>query len=205
MKKGILCFDFDGVIADSFEDTMAFYNSNCEQYGLKPMKDREEFGRLWDRNFFKMIISLGISPFKLKKYIKRFREVFSTEYDHIKIFSGVREVISKLSKNYKIFIISSNFNSILVRYLKRHKIKVDGVIGADKETSKVKKILSLKKEFPNLEVYYIGDTVGDVFEGKEAKVKTISATWGFHSRKKLEKAKPDYLANSPKDLLKILN
>ena len=120
-------------------------------------------------------------------------------------FNGIREVIRKLSKKAVIYIITSNLTSVIEDSIQFHKIKgVQRVIGGDKEFSKVKKILAVKKIHPKAVFYYIGDTVGDILEAKKADVKAVAVTWGYHSRKMLEKVKPDYIVDTPKELLKVL-
>ena len=76
-------------------------------------------------------------------------------------------------------------------------------MGADKETSKVKKINSIKSKFRDAGCFYIGDTLGDVMEGREAGVKTISVTWGWHDEDRLKKGKPDYIIRNPEELIKL--
>ncbi|MFO7807208.1 MAG: HAD hydrolase-like protein, partial [Candidatus Moraniibacteriota bacterium] len=73
---------------------------------------------------------------------------------------------------------------------------IEEVIGADKEKSKVKKIEKVKKENPGSAIYYVGDTVGDIYEGRKAGATTIGVTWGFHDKEKMESAEPDYLVDS---------
>jgi phosphoglycolate phosphatase len=51
--------------------------------------------------------------------------------------------------------------------------------------------------------FYIGDTVGDILEAKGAGVRSIAVTWGWHNRDRLVKAAPDYLVETPNELLKV--
>ena len=53
------------------------------------------------------------------------------------------------------------------------------------------------------DIYYIGDTAGDIREGREAGVKTVGVTWGWHTKDKMLAAAPDYLFDKPEDLLKL--
>jgi len=53
------------------------------------------------------------------------------------------------------------------------------------------------------DIYYIGDTTGDIKEGKEAGVKTVGVTWGWHSKALLAASRPDYLFDTPEDLLQL--
>ena len=66
------------------------------------------------------------------------------------------------------------------------------------------KIEKIKDKYPNKNYYYICDTQGDIIEGNQAKIKTIAVTWGWHSKKKLRKVKPDYFVDSPNDLTNFL-
>ena len=54
------------------------------------------------------------------------------------------------------------------------------------------------------EQWYVGDTVADIVEGKAAGVRTIAVGWGWHDAERLLGASPDYLAQTPADLLELL-
>jgi len=43
--------------------------------------------------------------------------------------------------------------------------------------------------------------IGILSHLKKAKIKIMVVTWGFNSEKLLKKNKPDYLVNSPKEIL----
>jgi len=55
-----------------------------------------------------------------------------------------------------------------------------------------------------MKAYYIGDTSGDVYEGKEAGAITIAVTWGWHEQERLIKAGPHFLVHTPKELEHLL-
>ena len=112
----------------------------------------------------------------------------------------------ELSKKNYIYVISSNSGDAINKVLKEFDIDcIKGILGGDVEKSKVAKILKLKKENKGKEIFYIGDTTGDITEAKKAKVKNIAVTWGVHSKKQLEEVKPDYIVNEPEELLSILS
>jgi phosphoglycolate phosphatase len=71
--------------------------------------------------------------------------------------------------------------------------------------SKEEKILYAIKKYDVApqDIYYIGDTTGDIKEGKQAGVKTVGITWGWHSKEKMAAAKPDYLFDAPQELLQL--
>jgi phosphoglycolate phosphatase len=51
--------------------------------------------------------------------------------------------------------------------------------------------------------YYIGDTAGDIREARAAGVRTVAVTWGWHSRERLAATQPDFLVDTPEELLSI--
>jgi phosphoglycolate phosphatase len=68
----------------------------------------------------------------------------------------------------------------------------------------MKKIIKLERLDKDACIY-VGDETRDIEAAHRAKLPIVSVTWGFNSKKILVKYKPDFLANQPNDLLKILN
>jgi phosphoglycolate phosphatase len=71
--------------------------------------------------------------------------------------------------------------------------------------SKKEKIFYAIKKYQVISenIYYIGDTTGDIKEGREAGIKTVGVTWGWHSKEKMASAEPDYLFDTPQELLQL--
>jgi phosphoglycolate phosphatase-like HAD superfamily hydrolase len=69
--------------------------------------------------------------------------------------------------------------------------------------AKVHKILDLVSS-PYGEVYLIGDAVSDIRSARKAGVKSIAVAWGHQSQQKLAAEHPDYLVDSPDDLLALI-
>ena len=51
---------------------------------------------------------------------------------------------------------------------------------------------------------YIGDSEVDVETSKNAKLPCIAVTWGFRDKKVLESLNPEYIVDSPSDVLRII-
>ena len=81
----------------------------------------------------------------------------------------------------------------------------DEVVGADMERSKVKKIQKTMSRYQDLPAFYVGDTKGDMIEGKKAGAVTVAVTWGWHTAEKLTEASPDYMVHTPAELEKLLS
>jgi len=54
------------------------------------------------------------------------------------------------------------------------------------------------------DVVYIGDSVHDIVAGRAAGIRTIAALWGPFARADLERVGPDAVAETPRDVLRLL-
>ncbi|MCX8064372.1 MAG: HAD hydrolase-like protein [Candidatus Hydrogenedentes bacterium] len=201
----VVMFDFDGVIANSFEIFFSEFTNACEELGFHKLNSKETFLSLFDGNLILSLLKLGFPPWKLKDLFYKFQPRIADANKRVKPFHGIREMLEKISKSYPTYVISSNLSEAVRDFLEREKINgIQEILGADIEPSKVKKIKKIAVKHPNCIPYYIGDTCGDIKEGKEAKAITIAVTWGWHSKDRLEKSKPDYIVESPEKLLEVL-
>ena len=50
----------------------------------------------------------------------------------------------------------------------------------------------------------IGDALSDVRAAKEARVTSIAVTWGHQSLETLQRGEPDYVINSPQELIGLI-
>ena len=91
------------------------------------------------------------------------------------------------------------------RVLEAHGVTgVTEVIGADKDESKTRRIEAARSRFGAARpAWYVGDTVGDIVEAREAGVRTVGAAWGWHGPERLGRVRPDHLAHEPQDLLDL--
>ncbi len=78
-------------------------------------------------------------------------------------------------------------------------------MGDEWQGSKHEKIIQAAKQF-NFEknlAYLVGDTISDIREARLAGIKSIAVTWGYQSRNKLLEESPDFIAETPQDILDI--
>jgi len=201
MEK-VLIFDYDGVIADSKAVFMKYFLEACEKYGVN-ISTEEEFLRLYEGNVYESMLSLGLTKEKILSVVYYMREGLMKSRDKIRIFPGIKDVLKTLS-SYPLFIVTSNDTEVVKTFITEWDIDFfEEIIGSDREASKVRKIEYVMKKYPHALHFFIGDTAGDILEGRKAGVKTVAAIWGWHDMEKLSKAKPDYIATKPSHLLEI--
>lgn len=200
--KNVFIFDFDGVIADSLDTVISVYNRICYKYGLREVNDKSEFTDLFNGNFYDGLAEAGISPEVSLEFLQGMTKGIMDAMENIPLFPGMGEALKELSRDHRVVIITSNSSQPVEKFLENNKIKdVQEVVGVESGKSKVKKIEKIKNKYPDAQFYYIGDTTGDVYEGRKAGVATIAATWGFHGKDKMLSASPDIVADSPSELL----
>lgn len=204
-KEKLLIFDFDGVIADSMKLVKVFYNKIHKKYHLPYANNEKVISDLFHKNVYEGLADAGLPKEKARDFLEDMKKMTFENEDSYEPFEGIKESLYYLyKKGYLIAIISSNHTDIIDRFLNKYDFDdiFTEIHGAEANTSKVEKILLLmnKLNFENKYTYYIGDTVGDVKEGSEAKVHTVAVSWGYHSKKDLQLASPEFLFNKSSDL-----
>ena len=202
----LLIFDYDGVIADSFDAIAKVLMELGEQYGLH-FNDKEELRTLYHGNFYERLLERGMTVEDREAFIQEEKKRWISIAHTIKPFEAIVETIRKLSGHSVLAIVSSNSNEYISRLLQRHNVlkHISVILGVEAGIGKVKKIRSVIKQLqadPG-KTYYIGDTSGDIEEGRAAGVKTVAVTWGFHPEALLFQARPDHLAKNIYELRNI--
>jgi phosphoglycolate phosphatase len=201
----LFLFDFDGVLVDSldvYEKTV----TDCLIKIKQPLtRGREEFLELFDNNFYE---SLGEKGVDLDIFMKAAEDIIARiDYSKMKPFKTILPVLDELKKNNTLIVISSNDSPTIQEALRLYHFNgiFQEILGSDFKFSKKEKILYAVKKYSvaSNDIYYIGDTTGDIKEGKQAGVKTVGVTWGWHSKEKMAAAKPDYLFDTPQELLQL--
>jgi phosphoglycolate phosphatase len=201
----LFLFDFDGVLVDSldvYEKTV----TDCLKKINQPLtRGREEFLELFEGNFYESLVKKGVD---LNEFMKASVDILAqVNFKDIKPIAAVVPVVRKLHKNHTLIVVSSNESSSIKEALElfHYNGYFREILGSDFMLSKKEKILyAIKKDHvAPQDIYYIGDTTGDIKEGKQAGVKTVGVTWGWHSKEKMASAKPDYLFDTPQELLQL--
>jgi phosphoglycolate phosphatase len=203
--KKLLLFDFDGVIVDSLDLYEDAVNRCLKEIGKPPFRDRDEFLRIFENNFYQGIREKGVD-------VAAFMEASAAlapalDYGRVKPVDELKPVLEKLQDRHTLAIVSSNSNYAIRRILSTHHYDryFEDILGHEFTLSKTEKIgraaTLLKKGLDK--TFYIGDTAGDIKEAKQAGARTVAITWGWHTREKLRETGPDFIFDRPEELLKL--
>jgi phosphoglycolate phosphatase len=151
------------------------------------------------------MLNLGMSLEIILRIVMQVRDGLLQDQDKLTLFPGIYDAIKQLKKHNTLMVVTSNESNIVESILTSYGLtEFTEIYGSDKGGSKVNKIMKIKQQYPNHEFYYIGDTKGDIYEGRKAGVNTVAVTWGWHTKKELEALKPDYLVETPEQLIDLI-
>jgi phosphoglycolate phosphatase len=196
----LLMFDFDGVIADSLDVQSGAFVETMTESGLDHLATPEHFLDFLEDNWFAALAAAGVPHEVAGQVDDSIGELPSPE-----LFPGMAAVVERLAAAHTVIVITSSRTDHVERVLQEHGVKgVADVIGADKDESKTRRIRAARSRFaPGRPAWYVGDTVGDIIEAREAGVCTVGAAWGWHGPERLGRVQPDHLAHEPQDLLDL--
>ena len=204
----LLHFDYDGVLVDSFDQLLSAFQRTAADTGLGRPPTRADFETIEDLNAAGLATLLGVPEPDIDRYTQRTHTLLEAEGYEPAMFPGIPDLLSTLSGRHTIVIVTSNYEHLVRQGLARNGVAecVSLVLDARQPGTKSEKIGHALKRLhvPPREAFMIGDTRGDIRHGKAAGVRTAGVTWGYQSRTTLAKEAPDYIVDSPDELLELL-
>ena len=192
----------------TFQQGFEILNLLAGEFGFRPLPREElEFAR--DLSTSGLMKHLGISRMKLHKISKRGTEEIAKRIDSVQIFDGVPEMVRHLhAAGFRLGILTSNSEANVRAFLKNHNLKFfDFIESSSKLLGKGSVLRRLMKErgLKPKEVLLIGDELRDIEAAQETGVHMAAVTWGYNSRSALEAAEPDYLFETPAQVVEFLD
>lgn len=205
MLPRVIMFDFDGVIADSLAAYFPVFSESCRELGFTGPATLDAFLDVFDTNAVKGLLKAGAPFYKLKQLGAVLAPRVAELNRHVAPFAGMPPLVNGLCARHPVYVVTSNLTAATQIFLKCHGLHgLRGVVGADQAASKVRKIRRIRKQHPGAEAWYVGDTKGDILEGRTAGATTVAVTWGWHDRHRLESGGPDHIVESVGALARLL-
>lgn len=206
MIKHII-FDFDGTIANSSEIGIKILNQLSIKYKIRNIS-REEIFSINNLPIKERFKYLDIPIYKLPQIAYETLKLYKGLVHEITIFDGMDVLINQLkNEGYKLSIVSSNNVENITAFLKKynldcfdHILSSKNIFGKHKVLDKYIKNNRLQPE----DILYIGDELRDIEACKKLGIKIVAVTWGFDSVELIKSANPEYIHNSPSDILQTL-
>lgn len=204
----VICFDFDGVIVDSFSRLLDFAREVQKTLGSGRQPVREDFTRIKNLTFEDVGRAIGIDERSIEVFAA---EMFARQQSSTTVapmVSGMTTLFQEVVRFASIYIVSSGAQSEIERALKEYKLDtcVTGIFHGEMNGTKADKILvALSKEHAATDDgFMVGDARSDISAGQKAGVRTVAVTWGYQDRDVLIEEQPDFIVDTTDELLEVL-
>ncbi|MCY9691533.1 HAD hydrolase-like protein [Paenibacillus alginolyticus] len=184
------------------------YNEMAVQYRFRRIRD-QDLALLRSLSISERMDHLGVPVLQIPKLVTAGRQLYQENIRTLHIVPGMKEVIARVSsQGMKSSILSSNSEVNIRQILKNNKL--DGafkeIISAKHIFGKHHSIRKVMKQWGTSpsRMIYVGDELRDIEACRKLGVPIVAVTWGYDSQHLLLSGKPDYLVNSPEELLKTL-
>lgn len=198
MKDRFILFDFDGVIADSFEAAFETIKTIC------PAITEMDYRKRFKRNINEVKVGETFHNDECRHELNWFDIYIPLTKSKTTVFDGMKELVYILEKEYTLIIISSTITSPIEEFLISHNLHehFDWVMGNDVHKSKVEKIKMVFDRYKTTSsaCVFITDTLGDMHEAEKMNVRSIGVTWGFCQPEVLKAGNPYRLVTTPNEL-----
>ena len=202
----VLVFDFDGTIADTRGVAHSILNDMSGEFGFRPLPDEElEIARnMGTREFIR---HLGISNWRIPVIARRGLQLLHERMHLVKPIEGMTDVLASLhGSGHKIGILTSNSEDNVAAFLQRHNLPYfhfvrtsSKIFGKSREMNR---LIRSERVQPS-EILYVGDETRDIEAARESGVQMAAVSWGYNTENVLSALNPEYLLNSPHELLGV--
>lgn len=208
----LIIFDFDGTLADSIPPAIEAIQAMLKELGY-PFRTKDEIHE--HVGFGEALLVSGVIGSSDPKLIKTARDVYFKHYaqegiEKVPLYPDTKEFLEYF-KNKKKIIISNKRDLFIRLILDQHGLTgyFDEILGGDSapclkpDPCAIIDMLRKYKIAPGRSLF-VGDMTVDIETGKNAKVLTCAVTYGFDPRSKLEKFKPDFMADNLLELKNLI-
>ena len=214
MKVKLIIFDLDGTLIDTLSDIKHIFNYVLIQNGYEERSKsfyKKNIGNGFENllrnclpDYFK-----GDFDFLANSVRERYKSHLNTKTI---VFDGITTVLEHLKKDkIKIAVISNKLHSLAVRsvetYFNSYQIKVIGAEGGFPRKPSPDSTLYMLQYFncQSSDALFVGDSIVDIKTAQNANVRSVGVLWGNGDKEDFKKQKSDFILDSPKDILDILD
>ncbi|MCM1308495.1 MAG: HAD family hydrolase [Butyrivibrio sp.] len=204
-------FDLDGTLTDSGEGIVNSVVYALARFGIEA--ERGELYKFVGPPLFDSFREFcGFSESDVEKAVAYYREYFADKgiFEN-KVYDGIEEVLSRLRESgRRLYVATSKPSEYSVRILDKFGLSkyfeyVSGSSLDEKDSSKAAIIeRAVRHSGAALsDILMVGDRKFDIEGAKTNRIAAAGVLYGYGSRRELEEAGADYIAENARDLLRI--
>lgn len=213
--KGVV-FDLDGTLLNTLGTYTHIMNELLKENNF-PVHSEETYGSFIGNGAKNFITKSLPAEARNEAFIEKLLHEFHTQYEvtynqHSKVYNGIMEVLLALQNEGIQLTLLSNKLHHLTQKCAIHffpDIQFKYVIGQSVKHKKPDPSgvieLSKRLEIPLENLVFVGDTEVDINTAKNVGVNSIAVTWGYRTKEVLTVLKPNFIVDSPKDLIRLLS
>ena len=214
MKYDAIFFDLDGTVVDSLQDIVDAVNHTMRHFHLPertPEALKPHLG--WGVGHLMRAILPDHTEAQVDEVLAHYRPYYAEHAgDKSRPFDGIPPMMRRLKGDGLALAILSNKPDAAVRPLARRYF-ADTVSLAVGELENVRRkpcpdmVISAARQLnvPLNRCLYVGDSEVDIDTAKNAGIDCACVTWGFRTRKQLEKAGAPIIVDTPEELEGYIN
>ncbi|HKP60317.1 MAG TPA: HAD-IA family hydrolase [Polyangiales bacterium] len=200
-------FDFDGTVADTFEEMLRVLNGLSGEFGYRPAGP-DEIELLRGQSPLEVAKRLGVSWAKIPLIVTRARQELAHAMPRVQPFAGVAEALAELrQRGLAVGLLTSNNRVNVQLFLDRHPITFDFISTGSGLWTKHRRLARLlrREGLSPAQAAYVGDEVRDIEAGRKLGMRSVAVAWGYTTAQMLAAHAPDQLVQSPAELVPALN
>lgn len=214
MKCAVI-FDLDGTLLNTLADLCSAVNAALRLRGLPPRSIEEvrQFVGNGVRNLMRRALPAGTDETEIDAALADFKQYYLAHIcDSTIPYDGIPELLSSLrTRGIRIGVLSNKVDDASQQLI-RHFFpgQTDVVFGEHEGVPRKPDPTSCKLVMTQLgvkpeEVLYVGDSGVDMQTAVHAGLTAVGVTWGFRDQEELIQNGADFLADTPAQILELLN
>ena len=206
MQVRAAIFDFDGTVADTFDEMFRVLNGLSGEFGYRPAAP-DEIELLRGLSPVEVAKRLGLAWHKLPLVVTRARQELAHAMPRVRPFPGMADALAELRRGGLVVGLLTSNNRVNVQlFLDQHPIVFDFISTGSGLWTKHRRLARLLKRegLAPAAAAYIGDEVRDIEAGRKLGMRSVAVAWGYTSQQQLAAQAPDRLVHSPAELVAAL-
>ena len=195
MQLRAAIFDFDGTIADTFEEVVRLLNQLSTEFGYRAAAP-DEIELLRRMTPGEVATRLGVAWHKIPSIVTRARKELAHSMPRVQPFDGIPTALAQLrEQGVRVGLLTSNNRRNVDLFLRGHPITFDFVSTGSGLWGKHRRLAKLMRQYKLTREHtaYVGDEIRDLEAARTLGVRAVAVEWGYTSRELLAAHAPDQL------------